>query len=81
MLSGIPLKDRADRAVDLGVHQHHVFAVTEGFENDVGTELNRAGDVDDDVDLVRVADEEWILGDSRTPGTDRLVQCRLGTRP
>ena len=51
----VPLRvhaqDRADRGVDLGVHQDDGLAVPERLENDVGTELHRAGDVDEHVDV------------------------------
>ncbi len=49
---GVDLQDRPDRGVDLGVHQHDVLAVGERLEDDVGAELDRPGDVDDDVDLL-----------------------------
>ena len=69
VLAGVDLQDRADGGVDLGVHQHHVLAVAEGLEDDVGAELDRAGDVDDDVDLAR----------SGRSGTDR--RPRPAARP
>ena len=47
---GVDLKDRPDRRVDLGIHQHDVFAVLEGLEHDMSTELDRAGHIDDHVD-------------------------------
>ena len=43
VLLGVDLQDRADRRVDLGVHQHDVLAVLERLEHDVGAELDRAG--------------------------------------
>ena len=54
-LSRVDLQDRADRGVDLGVHQHDVLAVLERLEDDVRAELDRAGDVDEHVDLLGAA--------------------------
>ena len=45
VLLGVDLQDRSDRRVDFGIHQHDVFAVLEGFEHDMGAELDRAGHV------------------------------------
>ena len=41
-------------------------------------ELDRAGDVDDHVDLRRAADGERVLGDDRLAPPDRLVERGLG---
>ena len=53
----VHLQDRADRRVDLGVHQHDVLAVLERLERDPGAELDRAGHVDEDVDLLGAAEQ------------------------
>ena len=53
----------ADRGVDLGVHHHDVLAVGKRLDEHVGTELDRAGDIDDDVDLIGMADQHRVFGD------------------
>ena len=66
----IDLKDRPDRGVELGVHQHDVLAVLEGFQRHVGAEFDRAGRVDDHVDVARSGQQQRILGRRRTAGGD-----------
>ena len=48
---GIGLQDRADGGVDLGVHQHDVLAVPERLEGHTRAELDRAGHIDQHVDI------------------------------
>ncbi len=79
VLARIYLENRADRRIDLGVHQHHRFAVFESLENHVGAELDRACDVDDNVDLARTAHHEGVLGDDRLALANCLI--KLGLRP
>ena len=78
---GVGLQDRADRRVDLGVHHHDVLAVGERLDEHVGAELDRAGHVDDDVDLRRPADQHRVLGDRRPAGGERRRRGRSGCRP
>ena len=66
MLVGVGLEDRADRRVELRVHQHDRFAVFERLERNLRAELDRAGHVDQDVDLLRLA-EECVVCDNRPP--------------
>ena len=72
ILLGVDLKDRSDRRIDLGVHQHDVLAVLERLEHDVGAELDRAGHIDQHIDMLRARQQQRILG------RDRLV--RRGSR-
>jgi hypothetical protein len=44
-------EDRSDRCVHLGVHEHHGLTVPERLEDNLGAELHRPGDVDEDVDV------------------------------
>src|SRR5205814_6210487 len=48
---GVGLENRADGGVDLGVHEHHVFVMLKSFEHKLSAELDRAGGVNDDIDL------------------------------
>ena len=74
MLVGVGLEDRADRRVELRVHQHDRFAVLERLERNLRAELDRAGHVDQDVDLLRLAEEECVVCDNRPPGADGVLE-------
>ena len=63
--------------VQLGVHQHDVFAVLERLQHDARAELDRAGDVREHVDLLRARQEHCIVGHHGTPGADRRIELSL----
>ena len=77
MLVGVALEDRADRGVDLGVHQDDVLAVPERLEQHVRRELDVAGDLADDVDLLAPAEQERILRDRGPAVADRVLERAL----
>ena len=77
MLLRVRSQDGPDGRVDLGVHQHHVLLVLERLEDDVRAELDRAGDVDDHVDLRGAAQQHWVFGHDRLTLADRLVHGGL----
>src|SRR5882762_5453200 len=77
VLLPVDAKDGPDGGVDLGVHQHHGLAVSERVQDDPRSELDRAGDVDDDVDPGRAADRVWVFRDDGQAAPDRLVEVRL----
>src|SRR6266851_147458 len=79
VLARIHLENRADRGIDLGIHQYDRFAVFESLENYVGTELDRARDIDDHIDLARAAHHEGVLGHGGLALANGLVE--LGLRP
>ena len=64
------LQDRTDRRVDLGIHQHDVLAVLESFESDMRAEFDGAGRIDDDIHVLRAAQQQRILGRHRSPGSE-----------
>ncbi len=76
----VDLQDRADRGVELGVHQDQVLAVAERFERHVRPELHRAGDVDEHVDVLRPAQQHRIGGGHRLPRANGLVDLVLRLR-
>ena len=80
MLAGVDLEDRADRRVDLGIHRDHVLAVLERVERNAGAEVDRSGHVDEHVDLLRAAEEERIVRDDRTSGSDGVFELRPASR-
>src|SRR5256885_2150517 len=77
VLARIHLENRTDRGVDLGIHQHDGLAVLEGLENYVSAELDRARDVDDDVDLAGAAHHEGVFGHGRLALANRLIELSL----
>ena len=77
MLARVDLEDRADRGVDLGVHQDDVLAVRERLEDDLGAELHRAGDVDEHVDLRRAGEQHRVLGHHRAALANRRVSSSV----
>src|SRR5258708_14293047 len=79
VLARIHLENRADRGIDLGIHQYDRFAVFESLENYVSTELDRARDIDDHIDLARAAHHEGVLGHGGLALANGLVE--LGLRP
>ena len=50
---GLGLQQRPDGAVELRVHEQHVLAVIDRVEHDPRAVLDRAGDLENDVDAVR----------------------------
>ena len=67
----------SDRGIDLGVHQDDGLAVLEGVEDDMRTELDRSGDVDEHVDVGAARQQERILADDRLALRDEIVELRL----
>ena len=76
-LLGVDAQDRADRRVELGVHQHDVLAVAGRLEHDLRAELDRAGEVDEHVDLLGAAEQERVVGDDDAVGADRVLDLVL----
>ena len=74
VLVGIGLEDGADGGIELGVHQHDVLPVLEGLEHDVGTVFDRAGDIDEHVDMRRACEEHRILGRHRPRARGSIVE-------
>ncbi len=62
---GINLKDRADRRVDFSVHEHDVLSVRKRIKNDVGAKVDRASDINEDVDQRRAGEKKCILRHDR----------------
>ena len=73
----IDLEDRADRRVDLGVHEDDVLAVTERLEDDGRRVLDVAGDLADDIDLLAAAQEVRIVGERGLARPHRVLEARL----
>ena len=71
---GIDLQHGAHRAVELGVHQHDVFAVRDPVEDDAGGEVDGTGDLDQGIDRAGRAQQRGVVGDGRTSGVDRPFQ-------
>ena len=78
---GVDVEDRADRRLELGVHQHDVLAVRERLERDLRAELDRAGHLADHVDVLAPAEEERIVGHGRAAGARRRPRTRPASRP
>ena len=77
VLFGVDLQNRADRRVDLGVHQHDVLAVLESLEDDARPEFDRAGHVHQHVDLLGARQQEGVFGDDRLAGADGILHLAL----
>ena len=77
ILLGIDLKDRPDRRIDFGVHQHDVFAVLKRLKHDMRTELDRSGHLADHVDKPRARQEERIFRGHWLVRADRVVELLL----
>ena len=75
----VDAQDRADRRVELGVHQHDVLAVARGLEHDLRAELDRAGEVDEHVDLLGAAEQERVVRDDDAVRTDRVLDLAPGS--
>ncbi len=71
---GVDVEDRADRGLELGVHEHDVLAVRERLERDLGSELDRAGHLADDVDVLAAAEQEGIVRHDRAAGRRSVVE-------
>ena len=71
---GVDVQDRPNRRLELGVHQHDVLAVCERLERDVSSELDRARDLADDVDVLAAAEQERIVGHGRAAGRRGVVE-------
>jgi hypothetical protein len=78
VLPPVDAQDGPDGRVYFGVHQDDGLPVGERLDDDARAELDRAGHVDDDVDLGRAAYEVRIFRDGGDASLDRLVEGRLG---
>ena len=76
--SAYTFEDRADRGLELGVHQYDVLAVRERLERDMRTELDGAGHLADHVDVLASAEQERIVGHGRAAGRSHILECVLG---
>ncbi len=79
MTVGVDVQDRADRRLELGVHQHDVLAIGERLEHHLRAELDRAGDLAHDVDVLAPAEQERIVGVGRTAASGDLIELGLGS--
>jgi len=77
MTPRVRLENRPQGRVELRVHQDHVLAVLERLEDRVRAELDRAGHVDDDVDVRRSADQHRVGGHDRPAALDGVIDGRL----
>jgi len=75
----VDLEDRADRRVELGVHEHDRLAVLERVERDARAELDRAGQLDEDVDVLGAREQERVVGCDGRPLAQRVLE-RAGRR-
>ena len=73
VLRRVHLEDRADRRIELRVHQDDVLAVAERLEHDVRAELNGSGDLHEDVDLLRATEEHRVVRHRHAVVADRLL--------
>ena len=74
---GVHVEDRADRRLELGVHQDDVLAVRERLERDPCAELDVAGHLADHVDVLAPAEEERVVGHGRAAAACRVLELRL----
>ena len=70
----VGLENRADGAVELRIHEHHVLAMRDRFEGDLRAVRHVAGHLDDGVEPVGATQQHRVLGDGRLPATDRIVE-------
>ena len=75
-LIGINLENRAHRAVQLGIHHDHMFAVLNGLEHHLGAEFHRASHLDDDIYALCLAEQKCVIGDRIAVLRDRILQLR-----
>jgi hypothetical protein len=74
---GIGLQNGTDRAIELSIHQDDIFAVPEGLKHDVGAKLDRPGDVDEHIDMLRACEQHRILGRDRLQANGGVVEGPL----
>ena len=74
---GLLAQDRADRAVEFGVHQDHVLAVLDRGRDGARAVLDCAGDLDQGLDLRVAGEQQRILRHRVAIGADRFVEFRL----
>jgi len=74
---------RIDRRIELRIHQHDRLAVRERIEADLRSELDRARELHEDVDLFDAAREAWQFVVKNYPDSDggRLAKQRLDQLP
>ena len=58
-----------------------MLAVAEGLQRDLGAELDRSGDVDQRVDLLRADSSERVVGDHGPSGANRVLEGRPARSP
>ena len=68
------LEDRADGAVELGVHHHDVLAALDRPQHDGGAVLDRTRHLENAVDALRVAEDERVVGVGRHAAAHRLAE-------
>ena len=72
---GLGLEERPERAVELGVHQQGVLAVLDAGEHRAGGLLDRAGHLEQHVDMRARRHQHRILGDRAPPRLDGAGEC------
>ena len=80
MLAGVGMQDRTDRRVQFRIHEHDRLPVLERLEQDLRAELDRAGHVDEDVDLLGLAEKERVVRHDRTAGFGGVLDFAHGRR-
>src|SRR6185503_10535663 len=77
VLGGVGLEDRPDGGIDFRIHEHDILFVLECFERHLGSELDGAGNVHQDINVLRAGEQKRIFCDDRLTSANGVVQLPL----
>ena len=77
----MPLEDRPQRAIELGIDQDHVLAMLDRVQSHLCPELHGSGRLNQGVDAIGPTQDCRIVGDRELPAGDRVLQLGAGGDP
>ena len=77
----MPLEDRPQRAIELGIDQDHVLAMLDRVQSHLCSELHGSGRLNQGVDAIGPTQDCRIVGDRELPAGDRVLQLGAGGDP